>query len=131
MSNRYLAPTPGTRIAIWIFPALTMWLGLGYLFAPAQRLQSPAFVAARDVMPLKVWGLVFVAVASVKVATLLVGNLRGYMAAMCLGIALYTTWAFLFAVATFADPRTSPGAAAWPLFVVASHVATLATLRRS
>lgn len=127
---RLYGPTPGIRIAVWIFPALTLWLGLGYLFADPERLASPAFTAAKDVMPLRAWGLVFVAVAAVKIGCILTGCARGFVIAMCAGTGLYASWAFLFTVAYFADPHTSPAAPAWPLFVVAAHVATLTTLTR-
>lgn len=124
----YRAPTAGARIAVWTFPALTLWLGLGYLLGDPTRFDSGAFEAAQQVWPMRTWGLVFIAVAVVKVGCLALNRPRWYVGAMCLGMGLYVWWAFLFAASFFTDPRVSPGAPAWPVFVVASHVAVLATL---
>jgi hypothetical protein len=125
---RFRAPTPGTRLAVWTFPALTAWLGAGYLFADRARFTSPAFAAAKDVTSLRNWGVVFLAVAAFKAFCLLTDRARLFIGAMCLGVGLYSVWAFLFAVAFWSDDRTSPGAPAWPVFVIAAHLATLETL---
>lgn len=125
--ERLKPPTAGTRIAMWVFPALTLYLGLGYLFGAPTRYQSSAFDAARGLMPMRWWGVVFVATAALKVTCLLYGHLRTFVVAMCFGAGLYTCWAFLFA-ASLVEPTTSWGAPAWPAAVVFMHVAFLATL---
>jgi hypothetical protein len=127
---RLLLPTPGTRAAAWMFPALTLWLGCGYLFGPMTRVSSPAFDAAKSLLPMRVWGAVFLTTALVKVVCILYSRPRALVVAMCFGMGLYACWGVLF-LASMSDPRTSWGAPAWPFFVVGMHVAFMATMRRS
>lgn len=127
----YRAPTRGARLAVWCFPALTLWLGLGYLRGGPQRFQSGAFDAAQQVWSMHTWGVVFMVVALVKIGCLLTDRPRSYVVAMCIGMGLYAWWAFLFTASFVLDDRTSPGAPAWPVFVVAMHVAILLTLHDS
>jgi hypothetical protein len=127
---RLKAPTSGTRISVWLFPALTAYLGATYLFGPMERLQAPSYTAARGIMPLHIWGTVFVSVAIVKVGCLIHGTRRGFVLAMCFGIGLYSWWAFLFGWSLVTDPHTPLSAPAWPLAWVVAHIATLATMTR-
>jgi hypothetical protein len=128
---RLQAPTSGLRLAIWFFPVLTIWLGLAYTFGPSERLQSPAFTVAKEIMPMKAWGVLFLVGGLFKLSCILFSWDRWFMYAMCIGMGIYTWWAFMFGVSFFLDENTSPGSVAWPLFVVASHAATLSTMTSS
>lgn len=127
LTVRLKAPTPGTRIAIWLFPLFTLYLGISYL-GPSQRLQSASYAAASEIMPIHLWGCVFITLAAIKLAFIVRGTDSGFIVAMCAGMGLYAMWSFLFFAAIFVDPHASLAGPGWPLFVVASHAATLATL---
>lgn len=140
--RRYQAPTPGTRIAVWLFPPVTAWLGYGYLTAQPSQLGSPAFDAAAQIppfswfaVPMHAWGTLFLLVAALKVALLLWGGreARGFVLAMCAGMALYALWGFLILASVVADmqsaaPTVTLGAPALPIGWAAMHAAVLATL---
>lgn len=128
---RLKAPTAGTRISVWLFPLLTAYLGCTYLFGSEERLRAPSWTAARSIMPMQMWGALFVVVALVKVGCIIHGTERGFVLAMCFGVGLYSWWAFLFAWSIAADPHTPLSAPAWPLAWAIAHIATLATMTRA
>jgi hypothetical protein len=125
---RLYAPTAGTRIAVWMFPAVTILLGLAYM-GPTSRLQSVAYHTATGLLPMRWWGALFVTVGLVKVLSLVSGRQGLFVGAMCLGSGLYTWWGCLFICAVFADPSTSLAAPILPLSWAVSHIAALATIR--
>lgn len=134
-TERFIPPTPGTRIAAWIFPTVTTWLGIGYLAGPDSRLQSPAYKFAQTGfsghgLPMWGWGLIFLTVAALKVASLLFAgdDPRPFVVAMCAGMGLYVCWGILIAGSVLTDDRTSLGAPALPIGWAAMHIAFLATL---
>lgn len=124
---RIVPPTPGTRIAAWIFPALTLYLGLAYRFGADTRVQSPAFDAAQRWLSIPTWGTVFIVVALVKFGCLAFGGRRVFIVAMCAGMGLYAAWGVFFA-ASVVEPVASLGAPAWPFAMVGFHIAFMATL---
>lgn len=126
-TTRLSTPTRGVLIAIWLFPALTLWLGISYL-GPTERLQSASFTAAREVMPMHAWGALFLTLAVIKVVCIKRGTVRGYVLAMCAGMGLYGCWGVLFLGSVFADPHASLGGPAWCFVWVGMHVAVLATM---
>lgn len=120
-------PTAGTRIAVWLFPLVTTWLGVAYL-GPEQRLRSPSYSAAESIMPMHAWGAAFLILAAVKVWFIVQGTIRGFLIAMCAGMGLFAMWAFLFFASIFIDPHAALGGPALPLGWVGAHVAVLATM---
>lgn len=126
---RFHPPTPGTRIAAWVFPLVTLWLGLGYIIGPADRLQAGAYDFARSIASMWVWGLIFLTVAVIKIGCLLFGGKdpRVLVIAMCAGLGLYTCWAILIGASVLTSDA-SFGAPALPVGWAIMHVAFLATL---
>lgn len=125
--NRLRLPTPGTRLSAWAFPALTMYIGICYLLMPDLRFSSAAFDVAKAIMPMRLWGAVFIVVAVVKLTAISVGSPRLFVGAMCAATGLYAGWSVFF-LASLGDPHVSFVAPAWPAFVAACHVFTLATV---
>lgn len=113
---------------LWVFPALTLYLGLCYLLQDEARLQSGAFAQAKSIMPMQWWGLVFIAAGLAKVAFILQGSLRSFIVMMCLGAALYLWWGFLFLASAMTVSTGSFTGVAWPLAWCVLHLAMLSTM---
>lgn len=122
--------TVASRIMLPTYVVFSALLGLNYVFAPEHRLKNPALTAARTVMPVEAWGLVFLILAAVMAVGMLSHNRTGVIIVLCYGAAMYFGWAIFYAASVMLDPRTSLFAPAWPLFVVTAHVASAASLMR-
>ena len=112
----------------WGYPIVTLAYALAYGLQGDQRMASASYAAARSVMPMHAWAVVFALVALFKVGCYLRGTGRGYVLAMCAGIGLYSTWAFLFTVSVFVDDTANVAAPILPIGWVLGHVAMMATL---
>lgn len=131
-ARRLHMPTAGTRIAVYIFPAYTLYLGACYTFQPMSRMRSTAYtVAAHDThIGMRGWGIVFLAVGLTQLACILSGTKSGHVLAMAAGMGLYATWATLFTASIFADSATSLTAPTSSLLALAGAVAFMQTLLR-
>lgn len=125
---RLYAPTSGSRMMLWVFPALTLYLGLCYLLQSEARLQSGAFAQAKAIMDMHWWGVVFVVAAIGKTLFILQGSMRAYIVMMCLGAALYLWWGFLFLASAMTGTTGSFTGVAWPLAWCVLHIAMLSTM---
>lgn len=125
---RIYTPTGGSRMATWFFPIFTIVIGLIYMFQPEARSSSPAFEYARHIAPVRVWGMVFVAIGVWKVVALLRRNAFDYSLAMCAAAGLYFMWAVFFLASSFADDTVSFAAPLWPIYVCFFHIAMVSTV---
>lgn len=86
--------------------ALNATLGTIRLLESPNRTTSPAYHYAKQVMPMRWWGVLFLAGAVV----MLVARHKGQVAAMfaaCVGCGLWTFWAVMLGAAAFYDGRSS------------------------
>lgn len=109
--------TAASRIMLPTYVIFFAWLGLSYIFGPdAPLTAAPALAFADALMPLVVWGWLFVACAVVMTAALLL-HLRlmfRFALRMC-GLSMLA-WAVVILLATLAG-EASLSACAWSAFV--------------
>ena len=125
--------TPAARSAMPAFVFLTTVLGANYIITPAHRLRaSPALAYGDRLMPLPLWGALFLICAAFMVTAMVLSGrtwsrpLFAYalwLTASCQGL-----WAVVFAVAAI-NSVASPAAWAWPAFVVWMALALERSLR--
>lgn len=126
--RRLRPPTPGARMMLWVYPSVTALYGLFYVFQSGDRMQGAAFTSAKGLMPMHVWGLVFLVVALVKVGCILTGTSETYVIMMCLGGALFSTWGFLFLFSALNNSTASFAGCLLPFGWAIAHLAMLATV---
>jgi hypothetical protein len=115
---------------LWVYPLVTLLYGSLYMFQSPARLQSGAFELAKGLWPLRTWGLIFLCVAALKIACILVGTGRAYIAMMCLGAGLYTWWGVLFLGSAVTNHTASYTGCLLPFGWALAHMAMLATTVR-
>lgn len=115
--------TAASRVMLPTYVVFFLLLGLNYLTAEQVALANPALAFANDVMPLPIWGGLFVFCAFVMFAALLTKRRTLYRWAlrMC-GISM-VFWALVIAWASLVGDAT-PLAAAWAGFVSMCCLAT-------
>lgn len=132
---RLTPPTPGTRMMLWVYPLVTLLYGFIYSFQSPDRMMSGSFEQAKAIASMRTWGLIFLTVAALKIACILVGGQRwhhhrddAYIFMMCLGGALYSTWGFLFLISAADSPTASFAGCLLPFGWAVAHLAMLATV---
>lgn len=106
------------------FPALAAIMGWAYILGSPVRTQTPSFVAARSIVPLQDWGLLFLVGAAVLTLGLVLSDVL-LSWALIVGGGIYTWWAVLFAASALTDEKASltgwavHGTVAWWHFVAA------------
>lgn len=122
--------TASSRIMLHIYPLLALGLGLAYTLGDPARYESPSNRLLRDMMPIRAWGFVFLAMAAVMLAAWLTERRDVMIAALCLGFAFYTVWSVTFLVAAFTVPlAAATGPMVWG-FVAVAHIASLQSLTK-
>ncbi|MEO6203795.1 MAG: hypothetical protein ABIO67_00190, partial [Mycobacteriales bacterium] len=84
---------------------------------------SPSLAYADGILPLPVWGAMFLTLAGLMATSLATGNRTLYRFALWLGIVCMSIWGLVF---IFAAVRSegSPGAFLWPTFVAVACYAS-------
>lgn len=96
-----------TRWMLLPFWVLALAMGLGYLLGGPERTAAPAFGAAKAIMPIQAWGVMFLLGALAIGVNSLINRRRGVARALLLGGAIYLWWGVLFGIAAVNDPRAS------------------------
>lgn len=116
------------RLLLVPFPALALWLGLGYLLGDDRRYASTSFLAAKrlaglvvDDHPMQVWGVVFLAGAGTLAWGLARGVRRQLATALFIGGCIYAFWAWLLLWSALSDPAASPNGPARDGFIASVH----------
>lgn len=123
--------TVASRIMLPTYVALTAVIGGVYLLDPGDRLNSVhALSAQRILMPMQVWGLMFLVVCAVMVSALLTHRRFWFVFALYLCGATFLMWSALYAWSVFLDPQTSVLAPVYPVFVVVACRASAKSLLR-
>lgn len=125
MTETPLHVTGPSRIMLPAYAAHAVGLGLVYIIDAGGRLERvPGLAAARAMLPMRAWGLIFIALAAIMLAarftertTLLAWGLLAYGTAMIL-------WAAVYLAALFVSPDASPAGPLWPLIVAAACMAS-------
>jgi hypothetical protein len=114
-----------SRIMMPVYVAHATFFGMLYVIDPMGRLErTPGLTAARALLPMWAWGLMFLALAAV----MLTARMSGRGALMVWGLYAYAAtliiWAGVYAAAPFITPDASIAGPAWALTVSAACFAT-------
>ena len=121
MPDRFSPETllKAARVALPAFPMVALWVGLAYCFGSPGRYVTPSLDVAKDIMPIKTWGVLFIFVATVElVAWFFGGNRMWFSFALFVGAIMFSVWTIVLAVAIFTVPNASLAGPVFPLFVV-------------
>ena len=111
--------TPATRIMIPAYVAFFAWIGLSNTFTPLHRLlMTPGLRHSHPVVDLRVWGLIFLAIAAALVFAMLWPRSRAARPAaayvLLVGSIVMVIWmAFLVAAWIFGEATPAAGAYAF------------------
>lgn len=112
---------PYRRSFLVPFPALAAVMGFGYLLGGDARTDVHTFFLIRSLLPIQVWGLVFLLGATVLTAALIAGRRGALTIALFFGAATYTWWAAALLITSLVDPLASVNAWAAYLFAAFAH----------
>lgn len=115
--------TTASRIMLPTYVAFFGLLGLNYLTAEDTALANPALAFANDVMPLPIWGGLFIACAFVMFCALVTKRRLLYRWALRMCGLSMLFWAGVILWASL-DEAATPFAAAWAGFVATACYAT-------
>lgn len=117
--------TPAEKITLRMYPLVYAVLGVVFIVQAPSRTSSPAFDAAKVIMPIRVWGLVFLGVAILElVALLLTHTRRHYIWALVVGAGLATFWLVLAIASATQSTLASFSGACWVAVAVGAQVAS-------
>lgn len=120
--------TQASRIMLPTYAILFALLGLMLIFQDQARTSSEAFDVAKMVMPIYLWGWLFIAVAFMEGTALWVHKRGLYLAGLTVGVGLVTFWAVVLTAAAFLSPVVSFTGAVWVGGWIAAHLATALSL---
>lgn len=122
--------TAASRIMLPCYPALAAWIGLAYLFGDPSRTNTPSFQVARDLMPMRGWGCVFLAIAVLLLVGYALRSRDVTVFVLSMATVAYLMWAAFFVWALLTAPDASLVAPAWPLFSALACTASATSIAR-
>lgn len=122
--------TQGSRVVIPLYPALFILVGLINIFQSAERTSGPAYAAAKALMPIQWWGMLFLAIGAAEALCWLNEQRRPFMDLLVLGSGLCAFWGMLFFIAAADDGHVSWSGPVWLFFASGCHVASTRSLAR-
>lgn len=123
--------TSASRIMLPVYPLFAVWQGTAYLLGDDSRTATPSLSAARAILPIPVWGTVFVAVAAVLAFGYWKRSRDTTVFVLYSAAAAYLIWAGCLAWATLTVPDSSLVGPAWPLFVCLACCASASSVARN
>ena len=120
-----VVPTPATR---WTLPAYCLlfgYIGAIFTYQAAERTDAPVYDVARSIMPIHMWGLLFVVVAIVDLVAILTQERVAFVLGLAFGAAVAAFWAVALGAPAFSDPHVSYTAGAWQALGAVAQVVTL------
>lgn len=117
-----------SRIMLPIYVFAGYWIGYWYTFGPEKKLHGPSLTYAREVLPMQVWGVFALALATLIVAACLMHRRGPVVLALCVGGVCYLVWCYFYLRAGIAVPDASMVTPVWPLIAGAAHFASAIAL---
>ncbi len=121
--------TATSRIMLPAYVILTATVGFVYTFDPFGRVAAvSALTFQRSLMPLWIWGALFLALAAVMLAAF--ARRSRHMFALALSVASVTwfTWGCFYLTSAVIDPHVSILAAVFPWFIATACIASMVSL---
>jgi peptidoglycan/LPS O-acetylase OafA/YrhL len=122
--------TSASRIMLPAYVIVFTWLGGGYiLHHPDVTASSPTLRFADSIFDLRLWGLLFLAVAAINLAALVAGNRPAGIYGLLLGVVVCALWCCI-AIVGWSKGEAPSTAAAWPFLGTAACLASYRSLIR-
>lgn len=122
--------TSASRIMLPVYPVQAMWLGVALIESSPQRVSSSSFDAAKAVLPIRAWGVLFAALAVFLLVGYAMRSRDVTVFVLYVAAIAYASWAFCLIWSAFADEAASLGGPSWPLFVCAACCASASSVAR-
>lgn len=116
--------TEAERVTLRLYPVAYAAIGLVLMFQPATRTSGPAFEPARLLLPMPVWGLLFVLIAAAEVLALGIQRRRLYIGALTAGAGMAVFWLVLLIYATTGSDKVSYSSAGWVMIAAVAQFAS-------
>lgn len=118
----------GLQVMVPLIAAFFGVIGLNYSFGGHTRLlMSPALAYANSYMPIRVWGLLFLAVSAIMLVAMYKKHRRPYQFALLMCIVSMAIWTVVSIIAVF-ESNATWGGWAYPAFVTFTCWAVYRTL---
>lgn len=122
--------TASSRTMVPVYPLLALGVALAYIFGDPSRTSTPSFDVARDVMTIKSFGFIFLFVAVLEIAGMVLKTELFYVVGLAIGLGVCFGWAGLFIGSIiFTDSASLVSPMLWG-FVGIAHVATFRSLTK-
>lgn len=121
--------TIASRVMLPAYAAANATFAAVFLLDPQRRLSlAPSLDIARNWMPIERWGLLWLAVAAVMAAALIVRHRALFVTALAINAGAWFAWGFLTGAAVFTQPNVTPLASVLPWFVAVASFASMLSL---
>lgn len=121
--------TAASKIMLPTYVVLATLAGLVYTFDPLGRVAGIHTLAfQRSVMPLWIWGCLFLGLAALMVLALARHSRDGFAFALAVSAVTWFAWGCLYLVSAATDPQASILAPAFPWFVATACIASMVSL---
>lgn len=120
--------TFASRIMLPTYPAVFAWVGTVFIAQDPSRTATAVFETAKKLMPIELWGLIFLAIAVVEIVSLLTNRADVYIAALIAGTGLTAFWTVLIINGAFASDYVSWSIAGWMVLAIIAQIASARSL---
>lgn len=123
--------TSASLIMLPAYVILAVVFGLVYVFDPGGRVDGVhALAAQREVMPLAVWGVMFLCLAGLMCLALATRSRTLFSYALAVAAVSWFTWGCLYLASVFVDPAASVISPFPAWFVATACIASMVSLVR-
>lgn len=122
--------TQGSIVIIPAYPCLFLSAGLLLLVQAPTRTSGEVFLVAADLMSIRTWGVLFVAVGVVEVFGLAFANRRVVIGGLIVGAGVSAFWGLLLIMGAVDNQFASFTSGLWVMFVALAHIASTRSLSR-
>lgn len=122
--------TTAGRVTMPIYTFFALAVGLAYFFGDASRTNTPSFATARDMMPIRYWGVVFFVVGLIKTSAWVTKYKEVMIFGLICGMTMCVVWSGIFFYNLFSVPDSSITAPLLWLVIAGFHWASLESLKK-
>jgi hypothetical protein len=108
--------TKASRMMLPVYPVVAGVQGLSYTFGDPARTNTPSFDCAKHLLPMRGWGICFLALAVVMVLGYAMRARDVVVFVLFSAVTAYALWSAAFWCALFTVPDASLMGPIWPLF---------------
>jgi hypothetical protein len=120
--------TVASAIMLPTYAAAFAFNGVALLWQNPVRTSGDAFDAAREVLPMHGWGLLFLAIAALEALAIVTHHRRLEVVALSIGVGLASFWATLLLLSALTGVVVSFTSFTWVCVVAIAHYASMRSL---